>query len=368
MKSFKIGDLEIKLPIVLGGMGVGVSLSGLASAIANEGGIGIISAVGVGLDPKTPGKYSKELGNEGFIKEIRKARQLSPNGIIGANIMYALSNFDDLFKIAIDEKLDVVIVGAGLLIKIPETLTKEEFLETKTKIIPKISSSRAAELTLKVWAEKFGKIPQAFVIEGPMAGGHLGFKKDELRENKAQNVFEILDEVKRIVKPFEEKFGHKVSLIVAGGFYTGEDIRLALESGADAVKMATRFVTTYECDADIAFKMQYINSNQNDIVIIDSPVGLPGRAIENDFLRKVKNGQTKPVKCSWKCLKTCDFKKVPYCIAEALLNASIGNLHEGFAFAGQNAFRATKIESVAEVIESLKFEYQSSKKKLSMAI
>lgn len=356
MKSLKIGNLEISVPIVQGGMGVGVSLSGLASAVANQGGIGVISAVAIGLLEKDNKKHIKEKNKIAFRNEIRKARLLSPHGVIGANIMLAVTDFDDMFKIALDEGLDIVFIGAGLLIKKPSTVTDEEFINSKTKIVPKISSARAASLTFKVWADKFGRLPDAVVIEGAKAGGHLGFKKEEL-DKGAQSLFEIIKETKEVLKPYEEKFNQKIPIIAGGGIYTGYDIKKAMDAGADAVKMGTRFVTTHECDASIKFKMQYINAKEEDVTLINSPVGLPGRVIENNFIREIRKGEQKPVKCGWKCLKSCDYKNVPYCIAEALFNAAQGNLDKGFAFAGTNAYKATKIESVEAVFKQLNSEY-----------
>jgi len=361
MKTLQIGDLKVKYPIVQGGMGVGVSLSGLAGAVANQGGIGVISAVAIGLIHNELEGNVKKRNREGFRLEIRKAREISPNGVIGANIMLAVTDFDALFKIALDEKLDIVFIGAGLLIKKPESVTLDEFLNTKTKIVPKISSARAANLIFKSWDEKFNRIPDAVVIEGVKAGGHLGFKKNQV-VGKHETLEEILEGTKEIIKPYEEKYNIKVPIIVGGGIYDGYDIYNIMQKGADGVKMGTRFVTTEECDADIAFKIQYIKAKEEDVTIIDSPVGLPGRAIENDFIREVRAGVKKPVNCKYKCLKTCDYTKVSYCIAEALCNAAIGDLKNGFAFTGSNAFLADKIETVPEIFEKLKSEYQLSQK------
>lgn len=362
MKSLKIGNLKVKLPIIQGGMGIGVSLSKLAGAVANQGGIGVISAVGIGMNYSSKGKYSKESNISGFRNEIRKAREISPSGVLGANIMLAVTDFDDLFKVALDEKLDIIFVGAGLFVKKPETVSLEEFKNTKTKIVPKISSARAAELTFQVWSDKFGIIPDAVVIEGAKAGGHLGFKKSELlKEDKP--LIQIIKETKAALQKFEKQYSKKIAIIAGGGVYTGKNIYKTLKSGADAVKMGTKFVTTHECDADIKFKEQYINASKpEDVVLIDSPVGLPGRAINNDFLRSVSNGEKKPVKCSWQCLKSCNYKEVPYCIAEALFNAAQGNLDKGFAFAGSNGYKATEIKSVKEVINELIAEYNEALK------
>ncbi len=360
MKALQIGDLTVPVPIVQGGMGIGVSLSGLASAVANQGGIGVISSVGIGMSYESKGKYSRKSNLEGFIREIRKAKELAPNGILGANIMLAITDFDDMFKAALDEKLDIVFVGAGLLIKKPETVTMDEFVNSKTKIVPKISSARAADLTFRVWAKNFGRVPDAVVVEGSKAGGHLGFKKEELT-GKTKSLIEIVGETKEVLKKYEDEFGRKIPVIAGGGIYTGEDMYETMKAGADAVKVGTRFVTTYECDADMNFKMQYLEASKpEDVIIIDSPVGLPGRAINNKFLQQIAAGEKKPVSCSWQCLKGCDYRKIPYCIAEALFNAAKGNLERGFAFAGSNGYRATKIETVEEVFDDLIAGYYNS--------
>jgi len=361
MKSLNIGNLKIRVPIIQGGMGIGVSLSKLASAVANQGGVGVISAVGIGMNYKSKGKYSKKANSDGFREEIRKAKKMSPKGILGANIMLAITDFDDLFKVASEEKLDIVFVGAGLFLKIPSTLTKEEFFHSEMKIVPKISSARAAELTFKVWDDKFGRLPDAIVIEGAKAGGHLGFKKSELM-NESKSLTDIIKETKAVIRKYEIKYSQKIPIIAGGGIYTGKDIYHVMRAGADAVKMGTKFVTTYECDADINFKKQYLNaSEKNDIVLIDSPVGLPGRAVNNSFLKSVAKGEKKPVKCDWQCLKSCKYKEVPYCIAEALFNAAQGNLEKGFAFAGSNAYKADKIQSVKEVFDELIAGYLHTK-------
>jgi NAD(P)H-dependent flavin oxidoreductase YrpB (nitropropane dioxygenase family) len=309
------------------------------------------------------GRMSKEANKTGFIREIRKARELSPKGIIGANIMMAITDFDDMFKIALDEKLDVVIVGAGLLLKVPETVTEEEFVSTSVKIIPKISSARAAALICKVWDEKYKRIPDAFVIEGALAGGHLGFKKSEL-ERDIKPLADIVKETRQSVALYEQKYGRPMPLIAGGGIYSGADMFDIMEAGADGVKMGTRFVTTHECDADIKFKEAYLNAKEEDITIIQSPVGLPGRAIENEYIRSVNRGEKKPVNCSWQCLKTCNYKEVPYCIAEALSNAADGNLDEGFAFAGSMAYKAERIQTVKETINELIEEFYLAESKV----
>jgi NAD(P)H-dependent flavin oxidoreductase YrpB (nitropropane dioxygenase family) len=194
------------------------------------------------------------------------------------------------------------------------------------------------------------------VVEGPLAGGHLGFKKEHI-DDPDYTLEKILPEVITVVKPYEEQFNKNIPVIAAGGIFTGADIHKFMQLGAQGVQMGTRFVATYECDAFMEFKEAYLNCKKEDIVIIDSPVGLPGRAIRDNFLERISSGVKEAFKCNWKCLKSCDFKNVPYCIALALTNAKKGDLENGFAFAGANAYRVDKIISVKELIETLIEEY-----------
>ncbi|OQY39181.1 MAG: nitronate monooxygenase [Candidatus Cloacimonetes bacterium 4572_65] len=357
MPQLKIGDLVAKLPIVQGGMGVGISLSGLASTVANEGGIGVLSAVGLGVLRK--GK-TKEEDNLALRDEIRKTRKLT-DGIIGLNVMVALTNFDDLVCTALNEKIDVLFMGAGLPLKMPKMIDNEFLNETKTKFAVIVSSARAAKVIFKTWAKKFSHVPDAVVVEGPKAGGHLGFTIEQI-EDENFKLEKLVPEIVAAIKPFEEKFNKKIPLIAGGGIYSGKDIKDIMDLGADAVQLGTRFVTTTECDASDEFKQSFIDCKEEDIVLIKSPVGLPGRAIKNDFLTKVYSGITTPFSCPWKCLITCDYKTAPYCIAIALLNSKLGNLKNGFAFAGSNAFLCDKVISVKELMETLQDEYSAALK------
>lgn len=355
MNELKIGNLTVKTPIIQGGMGVCVSLSGLASAVANEGGIGVISAVGIGMTEPNYRKNFRAANREALKKEIRKARSKT-NGIIGVNIMMAISDFDDLLEVAINECIDVVFIGAGLPLKKPSNI-KESLLEcTNTKIIPKVSSARAAKLIFKHWSEKFNRVPDAIVVEGPLSGGHQGFKKEELN-NPEINLSTIVRNTVNEIGMFEQKYGIEIPVIAGGGIYSGKDIFDIMSVGAKGVKMGTRFVTTNECDASIEFKQNYLSCSASDITIIDSPVGLPGRVITNNFVQEIQAGKKKPINCAWKCLKTCDYRKVQFCIAEALFNAAIGNFRNGFSFAGTKAYLAENIISVKETIIQLKNEY-----------
>jgi len=361
-KGFRIGGLEINLPIVQGGMGVGISLSRLASAVANEGGIGVISSVGIGMLDQYGGKGGSLANIEGLRAEIQKAKELT-SGVIGVNIMAALSDFGNMLKTALQEQADIIFVGAGLMLKIPEEIDLTFLEKAKSKIAPIVSSDRAAKIIFNYWDKHYGRVPDAIVVEGPLAGGHLGFKHDTL--DSPSNLLEnILSGVKKVIEDFEIKYKKKIPIIAGGGLHDGNDIAHILECGADAAQMGTRFVATEECDASPQFKQSYIDSRPEDIVIIKSPVGLPGRAINCDYLKEVAEGHRKPINCRWKCLHGCDYHNAPYCIARALTNAQQGHLEEGFAFCGANAHKITGLMKVKELVNSLKIEFEAALDKI----
>ena len=356
MKKLNIGNLSISVPIVQGGMGVGISLSGLASAVANEGGVGVISSAGLGLLYRNLSKDYIQASIMGLKEELRKAREKT-KGVIGVNVMVAMSNFTDMVKTAIAEKADIIFSGAGLPLNLPSFLQKDSV----TKLVPIVSSARAARVIAEKWHSLYNYLPDAFVVEGPKAGGHLGFKDEQINDEHF-SLEHILPEVIDEVQDMGARYGKEIPVIVAGGIYTGEDIKRFMDMGASGVQMGTRFVTTEECNASDVFKQTYIEAKQEDIQIIKSPVGMPGRAIFSKFIQKVKEGQKQPKTCICKCIKTCDISKSPYCIIAALYNAFKGNMDNGYAFAGANAFRATKIVSVKETFRSLLDEFSRSGK------
>jgi NAD(P)H-dependent flavin oxidoreductase YrpB (nitropropane dioxygenase family) len=357
MKGLRIGNLSISVPIIQGGMGVGISLSGLASAVANEGGAGVISSAGLGLLYKEFSSDFLEASIYGLKEEIRKAREKTL-GVIGVNVMVAMTNFTDMIKTSISEKVDLITAGAGLPLDLPSYLKKD----STTKLIPIVSSARATKIICEKWKANYDYLPDAVIVEGPKAGGHLGFKEEQIFD-KDYSLEKLVPEIVAELKIFEDKHGKKIPLIAAGGIYTGEDIDNILKLGASGVQMGTRFVTTDECDASAAFKQAYIDAESSDIEIIKSPVGMPGRAILSNFIKKVREGKKQPKKCPFKCIKTCDISKSPYCIIVALINALKGNFENGYAFCGANAFRATRISSVKEIFQSLIREYKESRNK-----
>lgn len=356
MNELKIGSLSIAVPVIQGGMGVGISLSGLAAAVANEGGVGVISSAGLGLLYKHFSGNFLEASVLGLKEEIRKAREKTL-GVIGVNIMVAMSNFADMVKTSIAEKIDLIIAGAGLPLDLPSFLKKD----SKTSLVPIVSSARAARILCEKWKANYNYLPDAVIVEGPKAGGHLGFKVEQI-DDENYSLEKLVPEIVNELKTFEDKYNTKIPLIAAGGIYTGDDIRKIIGLGAAGVQMGTRFVTTEECDASPGFKQSYIDAVENDIEIIKSPVGMPGRAILSKFLNKVKEGKKQPIRCPFKCIRTCEISKSPYCIIVALINALKGNFDNGYAFAGSNAFRATKISSVKDLFQSLFREYEESAK------
>ena len=351
--GLQIGGLSAKLPIVQGGMGIGISLSNLACAVANEGGVGVLSAAGIGSLRKN---FDSNSNIRAVREEIRKARSMT-DGVLGINIMVALSDFKEMAKAAIEEGIDIIFAGAGLPLSLPSFLNKDSV----TKLVPIVSSAKAVKVISKWWNEKYGYVPDAFVVEGPMAGGHLGFQKEQI-ENPDYRLEKIVGDVLNETRIMEKESGKKIPVIAAGGIFTGADIHKFLEIGASGVQMATRFVATEECDADVEFKKAYVNCKKEDIGIIESPVGLPGRAIVNDFLRKSAAGEKRPGKCPYHCITTCKGEKSPYCISVALINACRGRLDGGFVFIGANGYRVDKITTVHELIETLKREYETAER------
>lgn len=354
MNSFNIGDLKIRVPIVQGGMGIGISLSKLASAVANMGGVGIISTVGIGLTSKQSGLGYKKSNIEAIRNEIRKARELTP-GVLGVNIMAVLTNFSDMVKTSIEEGIDIIFSGAGLPLDLPGYLTKG----MKTKLVPIVSSGRAASIIAQKWQQNFNYLPDAFVVEGPKAGGHLGFKANSLQEagNKLEN---LVDDVVKVAREIKEKFNKEIPVIAAGGIFTGTDIKQIMKRGATAVQLGTRFVATEECDASDNFKQAVVDAKEEDIQIIKSPVGMPGRTVFNRFLKDAFDGKRRPSVCKHNCIKSCDPKTTTYCIAEALLAAYKGNMDDGFVFVGSNAGRVNEISTVEDVFNELQDEYRKA--------
>lgn len=340
INELRIGDLCARIPVIQGGMGVGVSLSGLAGAVAAAGGVGIISTAQIGYRDPDFDRHPIECNLRAVGEEIKKAREKADGGIIGVNIMVATRRYEDYVKAAVKAGVDLIISGAGLPMTLPA-------VSGGAKIAPVVSSRKSLSVIAKYWKKKYDRKPDLVVIEGPEAGGHLGFTKEEIDEYTVTKEKNYDDEIRAVIELANEL---EVPAVVAGGVYERKDMEHYLAMGAKGVQIATRFVTTEECDASDAYKQAYIDAKKEDIVIVKSPVGMPGRAIHNAFLDKVEAGERFMRGCR-QCIITCKPDTAPYCITEALVNAVEGRLDEGLIFCGSNAYRADKIETVADIME-----------------
>lgn len=375
MSNFKplvIGDLKIEKPVIQGGMGVGISLHRLAGAVAKAGGMGIISTAQIGFREPDFKTNFVEANLRAIRNEFKKAREIAPEGAIGFNIMVATKHYDMWVKEAVKAGADAIISGAGLPVSLPEyaEAAYEEMkavgkkLLRRTKLAPIVSTAKAAMVICKMWDRKYHRVPDFVVVEGPLAGGHLGFTKEQLAQYGADSTDveasydqaaydEEVKAIMKVVKGYEDKYETHIPVVTAGGIYTHEDVKHQFELGAEGVQVATRFVTTKECDAPDAYKQTYIEASKEDIVITQSPVGMPGRAILNPFLKKIKEGERSAIKSCFQCLEHCDIKTIPYCITRALVNAAEGDEDAALLFCGSNAFRSDRIETVEEVMNAL---------------
>lgn len=348
MKNLKIGDKITRVPLIQGGMGVGISLGRLAGTVAREGGVGIISSAQIGYREPDFDRNPAEANLRAIESEMKKARAISPDGIIGFNVMTALREHAAHIRAAVKAGADIVISGAGLPTDLP-ALTEG----SSTKIAPIVSTDKSANVILKYWDRKYKRTADLVVIEGPQAGGHLGFKKEEIEAYTPQSYGEEIRKIIGTVGKYAEKYGVEIPVVVAGGIYDSSDVKQVMALGADGVQVATRFVTTEECDADIRYKEAYIHASKEDIGIVKSPVGMPGRAIMNSFMERVMGGEKIPHSPCHGCLAKCSPADIPYCITDGLIDAVKGNIEKGLLFCGAKAYKAEKIETVREVIQAL---------------
>ncbi len=348
MKNLKIGNKLTRVPLIQGGMGVGVSLGRLAGSVAKEGGIGIISSAQIGYREKDFDEDPAKANLRAIGTEMRRARSISPDGIIGYNVMTALKEHAAHIKAAVKAGADIIVSGAGLPVDLP-ALTEG----SNTKIAPIVSTDKSANVILKYWDRKYKRTADLVVIEGPQAGGHLGFKTEELAGYTQETYSEEIRRIIRTVKKYSDKYGVDIPVVVAGGIYDSSDVKRVMELGADGVQVATRFVTTEECDADIRYKEAYIKASREDIAIVKSPVGMPGRAILNPLMRRVADGVKIPHSPCHRCLEKCRPADIPYCITDGLIHAVKGNIEEGLLFCGAKAWRAQKIDTVREAVREL---------------
>lgn len=348
MNALKIGEKTAKVPLIQGGMGVGISLGNLAGSVAAEGGVGIISTAQIGFREPDFDRHPSQANVRAIQKEMEKARSISPAGIIGYNIMVALKDYKQHVKAAVLAGADIIISGAGLPTELPGLVKG-----SGTKIAPIVSTEKSAKVILKYWGKKFQRTADLVVIEGPKAGGHLGFKKEELELYTADKYEDEIRAIIQVVRSYAQEYQTEIPVILAGGIYDHEDVEKAFSLGADGVQIATRFVTTKECDAHIRYKEAYLNAKKEDIVIVKSPVGMPGRAILNPFMKRVMLGEKIAHTPCHGCLARCNPAEIPYCITDSLVHAARGEVDEALLFCGAEAYKADHMETVKEVIDSL---------------
>ena len=345
---WKIGDKTVRIPLIQGGMGVGISLGGLSGAVAAQGGVGIISTAQIGFREVDFDRDPGEANLRAIEQEMKRAREISPDGIIGYNIMAALRDYEAHVKAAVSAGADLIVSGAGLPTELPR-LTQG----SRTKIAPIVSTEKSAKVILKYWDRKYGQTADLVVIEGPEAGGHLGFDREVLERYASMDYREEIRRILEVVRGYEEKYGKMIPVAAAGGIYDREDVKRVIAAGVDGVQVASRFVTTEECDADDRYKETYLRATKEDIVLVKSPVGMPGRAIMNPFMKRVMLGEKIPHTPCHGCLAKCNPAEIPYCITDALIAAARGRIEEALLFCGAKAYRAKRIETVQEVVESL---------------
>lgn len=347
LKAVQIQNKVLQVPIIQGGMGIGVSLSGLAKAVCKEGGMGVISAAMPGFREPDFEKDPIQANIRALQKEIRMVKEEVPNGFLGVNVMVASRHYETYVKASIDAGADAILSGAGLPLELPKTV------QNKALMAPIVSSARACRLICRRWDTHHQCAPDFVIVEGAKAGGHLGFKLPDLENDRCQSLEEIVAEAKKELKPFEEKYRKTIPVFAAGGIFTYEDILHMIKAGADGVQIATRFIATKECDAHPVFKQMIIRARKEDIGYVKSPAGFPGRAIQNAFVKKHKGKPNQRVENCLGCMIPCNWQDTPYCITRALIRAVQGDTENGLFFTGANAYKISEISDVHTVMSSL---------------
>lgn len=348
MKSVRLGTKELKIPIIQGGMGIGVSRCRLAGAVAAEDCMGVISTAQVGYDEEDFKKHPEEANLRVLPQQIKEAKRIAGGrGLVGVNIMSVTQDYERYVKTVCEAGVDAIISGAGLPLTLPKSVEGYD-----VAIAPIVSSRKSASVILKYWDRKFSRTADFLVIEGPLAGGHLGFSREELSQVDEMDYDEEIREILKIKRIYEEKYAAVIPVFAAGGCFDAADAEHLMSLGVDGIQAASRFVATEECDASEAYKQMYIDASEEDVVIINSPVGMPGRAINNAFVKNVKEEAGKISYC-FNCLKACNPKTAPYCITQALIDAVIGDVENGLFFCGARIGEIKEIMTVADVIREL---------------
>ena len=345
LPSLKIRNIESKFPVIQAGMGVRVGNADLAAETIIQGGYGTIASVGLGDIEKSKTNFVKE-SNRFLVQEIERARELADNKKpLGVNVMVALSNYEEIIRTSVKAGIDFIISGAGLPIPLPEYVG-----DADVALIPVVSSGRALEVLLRAWQRKYSRNPDAIIVEGPKCGGHLGFTYEMLEEPETCSIDMIIGDVKEVMA----KYNCDVPLIAAGEIASRSDIEERLKMGYDGVQIGTKFITVEEAGIDDRSKQVFIDAKEEDVVVIKSPVGLPVRVLNTPLVQRVIAGGREKFTCPYRCLRTCNPSKVPFCIAKALLSTWRGDVENGLYMTGCNVNELDKIIPLKDFFDTLK--------------
>ncbi|MDD6998593.1 MAG: nitronate monooxygenase family protein [Oscillospiraceae bacterium] len=351
----KLGNRELALPLIQGGMGVGVSMGGLAGAVAAEGAMGTLSTADAGWNEPDFAAHPQQANLRALRREVQRAKRLAAGaGLVAVNAMVATRQYADSVRTALEAGADAIVSGAGLPLELPALAEGFEAL-----LAPIVSGPRAAQLICRTWAKRYGRVPDFVVLEGCQAGGHLGFEEADLLSGRCAPLSRLIPEVLAALRPFEEKFGRAIPLFCAGGVATGAEMARCTRLGAAGAQLATRFIATEECDAGQGYKDVLLAARPEDLRIIHSPVGMPGRAVNSPLVQRLAAGMRQPPAHCSGCIKSCRPAETPFCITHALIEAVKGNWEEGLFFSGSRVDLVDRMRTVPDLIDELMKEWRA---------
>lgn len=351
----KLGNRELALPLIQGGMGVGVSMGGLAGAVAAQGAMGTLSTADAGWNEPDFAAHPQQANLRALRREVQRAKRLAAGaGLVAVNAMVATRQYADSVRTALEAGADAIVSGAGLPLELPALAEGFEAL-----LAPIVSGPRAAQLICRTWAKRYGRVPDFVVLEGCQAGGHLGFEEADLLSGRCTPLSRLIPEVLAALRPFEEKFGRAIPLFCAGGVATGAEMARCTHLGAAGAQLATRFIATEECDAGQGYKDVLLAARPEDLRIIHSPVGMPGRAVNSPLVQRLAAGMRQPPAHCSGCIKSCRPAETPFCITHALIEAVKGNWEEGLFFSGSRVDLVDRMRTVPDLIDELMKEWRA---------
>lgn len=351
----KLGNCELALPLIQGGMGVGVSMGGLAGAVAAQGAMGTLSTADAGWNEPDFAAHPQQANLRALRREVQRAKRLAAGaGLVAVNAMVATRQYADSVRTALEAGADAIVSGAGLPLELPALAEGFEAL-----LAPIVSGPRAAQLICRTWAKRYGRVPDFVVLEGCQAGGHLGFEEADLLSGRCTPLSRLIPEVLAALRPFEEKFGRAIPLFCAGGVATGAEMARCTRLGAAGAQLATRFIATEECDAGQGYKDVLLAARPEDLRIIHSPVGMPGRAVNSPLVQRLAAGMRQPPAHCSGCIKSCRPAETPFCITHALIEAVKGNWEEGLFFSGSRVDLVDRMRTVPDLIDELMKEWRA---------